>query len=89
MIGPIGWKEFDDRQTDDRQMTDRRQMTDDRQTDKSNPSVSYDTFAGFAGLINKVKLKQQIKKTIIISSVEGIKQINKVVHVFPPPKKKK
>ena len=43
MIGPIGWEEFDDRQT-----------TDDRQTDKSNPSVPYDTFACFAGSI-KIK----------------------------------
>ena len=50
MIGPIGWEEFDDRQAD-RQTTDDRQQTDDRQTDKSNPSVPYDTFACFAGLI--------------------------------------
>ena len=31
MIGPIGWKEFDDRQTDrqaDRQTTDDRRQTD-------------------------------------------------------------
>ena len=49
MIGPTGWEEFDDRQTD--RQTD-RQMTDDRQTDKSNPSVPYDTLACFAGLIN-------------------------------------
>ena len=27
-VGPIGWEEFDDRQTDDRQTTDDRQMTD-------------------------------------------------------------
>ena len=39
MIGSIGWEEFDDRQTDD------------RQTDKLNPSVPYNTFACFAGLI--------------------------------------
>ena len=45
MVGPIGWEEFDDRQTD-------RRQTDDRQTDdKSNPSVPYDTFACFTGLI--------------------------------------
>ena len=43
MISPIGWEEFDDRQTD--------RQTDDRQTDKSNPSLPYDTFACFAGLI--------------------------------------
>ena len=30
-------------------MTDRQT---DRQTDKSNPSMPYDTFAYFAGLIN-------------------------------------
>ena len=34
MIRPIGWEEFDDRQTDT--------QTDDRQSDKSNPSVPYD-----------------------------------------------
>ena len=34
MIGPIGWEEFDD-----------------RQTNKSNPSVPYDTFACIAGLM--------------------------------------
>ena len=44
-----------DSQTDDRQTTD-RQMTDDRQTDKSNPSVPYDTFACFAGLIIVMRL---------------------------------
>ena len=32
MIGPIGWEEFDDRQTDDRQTDDKQ--TDDRQTDR-------------------------------------------------------
>ena len=37
-----------DRQTDDRQ-TERQT---DRQTEKSNPSMPYDTFACFAGLIN-------------------------------------
>ena len=47
MIGPIGWEEFHDRQTD--RQTDRRQT--DRQTEKSNPSVPYDTFPCFAGLI--------------------------------------
>ena len=40
--GLIGWEEFDDRQTD--------RQTTDRQTEKSNPSVPYDTFACFAGL---------------------------------------
>ena len=35
----------------DRQ-TDNRRQTDDRQTENSNPSVAYDTFACFAGLIN-------------------------------------
>ena len=43
MIGPIGWEEFDDRQTD--RQTDRRQTTGrqtDRQTENSNPSVPYD-----------------------------------------------
>ena len=44
MIGPIGWEEFDDRQTD-------RRQTDNRQTENSNPSVPYDTFACFAGNI--------------------------------------
>ena len=34
----------------DRQTTDDRRQTD-RQTDKLNPSVPYDTFACFAGLI--------------------------------------
>ena len=60
MIGPIGWEEFDDRQTDDRQ-TDRRQ-TDDRQTENSNPSVPYDTFACFAGLIIKIITISGIRK---------------------------
>ena len=46
MIGPIGWEEFDDRQTDDKQTTDRRQT--DRQIESPVP---YDTFACFAGLI--------------------------------------
>ena len=41
MIGPIDWEEFDNR----------HRQTDDRQTEKSNPSVPYDTFACFAGLI--------------------------------------
>ena len=42
-----------DRQTEthDRQQTDVRRQTDDRQTENSNPSVPYDTFACFAGLI--------------------------------------
>ena len=39
----------------DRQTVDRQ--TDDRQTDKSNPSVPYDTFACFAGLIIIIIIK--------------------------------
>ena len=51
MIGPIGWEEFDDRQTDD------RRQTDNRQTENLNPSVPYDTFACFAGLIIIIIIK--------------------------------
>ena len=59
MIGPIGWEEFEDRQTD-------RQTTDDRrQTDKSNPSVPYNTFACFAGLINKYDMHTYINEQLM------------------------
>ena len=46
----------------DRQ-TDRRQT--DRQTEKSNPSVPYDTFACFAGLINKQINKNSYKSNTV------------------------
>ena len=59
-LGGVSWqtdiRQTDRRLTDDRQTDDRRQ-TYDRQTDKSNPSVPYDTFDCFAGLINKVDMQ--------------------------------
>ena len=42
MIGPIGWEEFDDRQTDRHRQTDRQaddRQTTDKQTDRKSESL--------------------------------------------------
>ena len=64
MIGPIGREEFDDRQTDDLRQTDDRQQTDDKQTEKSSPSVPYDAFACFAGLIIIIITRQVLGRPV-------------------------